>query len=326
MLEQQTKSHVIHSSLPDPLSQRLRFEVEQTLHALYADVSLIDQLDSLYLPFANWLSNKVGRREGPMIVGLGGAQGCGKTTFASIVSRILVKGFDLNAVVISLDDLYSTRQDRLNFADQTTSLFSVRGVPGTHDVTLAMNLFQRARQLKDGEVMMFPCFDKSIDERKAVHLCKEVRGPIDVILFEGWCVGAPEMKGDLHSPLNALERDRDKQGVWRQSVNELLKNEYRELFSMLDLMVWMQAPNYDIVYEWRNKQERLLEAHLHDIHGVLLDTLDLKVMSPEELKGFMQYYERLTRHMLAVMPERADVLMRLDEHQGVQEVRYPTEH
>ncbi len=326
MLERQVNSHMNHSSLPDPLSQRLRFEVEQTLSALYADASLIDQLDSLYLPFATWLSKKAGRRDGPLILGLGGAQGCGKTTFASVVSRILVKGFDLNAVVISLDDLYSTRQDRLMFADKTTPLFSVRGVPGTHDVTFAMNLFQRARQLKDGEVMMFPCFDKSIDERKAVHLWKEVRGPIDVILFEGWCVGSPEITGDLSSPINVLERDKDTQGVWRQSVNELLKNEYRELFSMLDLMVWMQAPNYDIVYQWRNKQERLLEAHLLDIHGVLLDTLDLKVMSPEELKDFMQYYERLTRHMLAVMPERADVLMRLDEGQSVQEVRYPTEH
>ncbi|BFM49554.1 hypothetical protein [Marinomonas sp. THO17] len=326
MWKQDRRSEIDRSNLPDPLSHRLRFEVEQTLHSLYAEADLADQIDSLYLPFANWLSSKLGNNEGPLILGLSGPQGCGKTTFANVVSRILIKGFELNAVVISLDDLYSSRQDRLKFAEQYSPLFKVRGVPGTHDVNLAISLFERAKQLKDGEVMKFPRFDKSLDDRKAVHLWQEVQGPIDVILFEGWCVGSPVMKQDLSAPINGLEQEKDADGVWRSKVNDLLADDYHTLFNMIDLMVWMQAPNYDVIYEWRNKQERLLEAHLYDIHGGVLDTLDLKVMSAEELKGFMQYYERLTRHLLSVMPERVDVLMRLDESQSVLEVKYPTEH
>ena len=114
--------------------------------------------------------------------------------------------------------------------------------------------------------------------------------------------------------------------MWRNTVNQRLGSDYKELFGKIDLMAWMQAPNYDVVYDWRNKQERVLENHLYDIHGILLDTIDLKVMSSDELRRFMQYYERLTRHMLMVMPERADVLFKLNRKQEVVEMRFPVEH
>lgn len=308
------------------LSQRLRFDVEQTLSRLYADASLADQLDDVYLPFSSWLSQKAKAGRGPLIVGVGGAQGCGKTTFCHVVSRILSKGFDLNCIVLSLDDLYSTRHDRLKFAKQTHELFSVRGVPGTHDVDFALMLFDRLKNLKEGEVMKLPCFDKSIDDRKPVHLWQEVQGPVDVVLFEGWCVGSPPIKGDIGAALNALEDNMDKDGRWRGAINQQLKGRYHDLFSKIDLMVWMQAPNYDVVYHWRDKQERLLESHLHDIHGILLDTIDLTVMSTDELKQFMQYYERLTRYLLSVMPKRADVLFSLDHQQSVVAMQFPAEH
>lgn len=327
MFKQQSKSnYIIPSSQPASLSYRLRFEVQQTLASLYADPSLIDQIDRLYLPFSSWLDKKANVEQGVLFVGVGGAQGCGKTTFCSVISRVLRKGFDLNCIVLSLDDLYSTRYDRLKFADQTTPMFSVRGVPGTHDIELAMILFDRLKSLKEGEVMRLPCFDKSTDDRKAVHLWYEVQGPVDIVLFEGWCVGAPPIHNILDDPINQLEKDRDADGVWREIMNQRLKQDYKDLFAKIDLMVWMQAPHYDVIYHWRNKQERMLESHLHDIHGVLLDTIDLKVMSETELKRFMQYYERLTRHLLTVMPEHADVLLKLNEMQEVIDVRFPIEH
>lgn len=326
MFKQNNKSNYMHSSQPDSLSHRLRFEVERTLASLYAAPSLIDQLDSLYLPFSNWLDKKSSAGQEPLFVGVGGAQGCGKTTFCSVISRVLRKGFDLNCIVLSLDDLYSTRHDRLKFAKQTTDLFSVRGVPGTHDVELAMTLFERLKNLKEGEVMRLPCFDKSIDDRKAVHLWQEVQGPVDVVLFEGWCVGAPPIRNILNLPINQLEQEMDADGLWRKTINQFLTQDYKTLFSKIDLMVWMQAPHYNVIYGWRNKQERMLENHLHDIHGVLLDTIDLKVMTEKELKHFMQYYERLTRHLLAVMPSQADVLFKLNEAQEVIDVRFPVEH
>jgi D-glycerate 3-kinase len=35
-------------------------------------------------------------------------------------------------------------------------------------------------------------------------------------------------------------------------------------------------------------------------------------MSNSEVEAFIRHYERLTRHLLAEMPARADVLVRLD--------------
>jgi D-glycerate 3-kinase len=35
-------------------------------------------------------------------------------------------------------------------------------------------------------------------------------------------------------------------------------------------------------------------------------------MSDEEVARFVSHYERLTRHILAEMPERADIVVRLD--------------
>ena len=314
-------------NLPASLAERLRFEVEQTLKELYADESLADRLDDLYLPFARWVSQYSRPKHEPLVLGMGGPQGCGKTTFCTVVSHVLAKGFGLNAIVVSLDDLYLTQKDRQAFADQTHPLFATRGVPGTHDTQLALSIFDRLKQLQEGEVMYVPKFDKSLDDRKPVYHWQEVAGPVDVIFFEGWCVGAePMSEASLADPINRLEADKDAEGVWRRAVNEQLSQDYQRLFSLIDVQIWMQPPSFDVVYRWRNKQERVLEEHLHDIHGGVLDTLDLKVMSPQALKGFMQYYERITRHMICSMVQSADVQFSLDEHQTVIKSKLPVSH
>ncbi|WCN12119.1 hypothetical protein GV054_03385 [Marinomonas mediterranea] len=314
-------------SMPGSLSQRLRFDVEQTLKSLYADESLADRIDDLFLPFSNWVRERSRPNVGPLILGMSGAQGCGKTTFCTVVSHILKKGFDLNAVVLSLDDLYLTRSDRMKYSQEAHDLFSVRGVPGTHDVELADTIIQRLKELKDGEVMFLPVFDKSMDDRKPVHRWTQVEGPVDVVFFEGWCVGLGEMpRKTLQEPINELEATRDSNGEWRRLVNDHLKHGYRALFEHIDILLWMRAPNYEVVYEWRNKQERTLEDHLYDIHGGILDTLDIKVMSSDELKEFMQHYERLTRFMLSSMSGRADVVFTLNSAQKVIHWEVPIEH
>lgn len=316
-----------HHNLPASLADRLRFEVEQTLKGLYADESLVERIDDLYLPFVKWVSQYSRPKHGPLILGLGGPQGCGKTTFCSVVSRMLTKGFGLNAIVVSLDDLYLQRSDRLMFAQKKHPLFATRGVPGTHDIKLALTLFERLKHLQAGEVMYIPTFDKSLDDRKPVQKWQEVSGPVDVILFEGWCVGAkPMTETMLIDPINVLEKDKDPDGIWRAEVNRQLENQYKTLFDLIDVQMWMQPPSFDVVFDWRNKQERVLEAHLHDIHGGVLDTLDIKVMSPIVLSGFMQYYERLTRHMICSMLQHADVQFVLNSGQRIMEMHLPREH
>jgi D-glycerate 3-kinase len=46
-------------------------------------------------------------------------------------------------------------------------------------------------------------------------------------------------------------------------------------------------------------------------------------MSPTEVTRFVAHYERLTRHMLRTLPERADLVLELDREHAVAAVAAP---
>src|SRR5690606_29727041 len=119
-------------------------------------------------------------------------------------------------------------------------------------------------------------------------------GPIQVLVFEGWCVGAvAQDSAALAKPINELERECDPHQTWRTYVNEALRLEYPRLFGRLDALVLLQAPAFDVVYEWRLEQERKLRASVGAGRGIMGDG---------EIARFIAHYERLTRHISSEMP------------------------
>ena len=72
----------------------------------------------------------------PVIIGLHGCQGSGKTTLADYLRTSLTKR-GIPACSISLDDFYLTKQQRIQLAEDVHPMFRTRGVPGTHDIDLA---------------------------------------------------------------------------------------------------------------------------------------------------------------------------------------------
>jgi len=232
----------------------------------------------------------------PILVGLCGPQGCGKSTLAGKVDRAL-KTLGRSSVVLSIDDLYLTRQERGRLAADVHPLLAVRGPPGTHDMALAAVVLDALLQ---GTPVRLPRFDKGRDDRLGDQPL--VVGPTDVILFEGWCVGARAEPADaLAEPVNALEREEDPESVWRAYVNQALAGSYRALFDRLDLYVLLQAPSFDVVVGWRQEQE----------HG--LRRRSGAGMSDPQVARFVQHYERLSRHIAREAPHRADVVVWLDE-------------
>lgn len=126
-------------------------------------------------------------------------------------------------------------------------------------------------------------------------------GPVDVILFEGWCVGArAQGAAALVQPVNALERLEDPDGIWRTYVNDQLDGPYQPLFGMLHDLVLLQPPGFEVVAGWRAEQEAKLRARTG------------KGMDAAELDRFLAHYERLTRWILTEMPDRADWVVPLD--------------
>lgn len=237
---------------------------------------------------------------GPLVLGLCGAQGSGKSTMAGRVADDLRHG-GWRVLLLSLDDLYLTKADRQKLTREVHPLLATRGVPGTHDVALGLRLLDGAA--RPGRLAV-PQFDKGRDDRAPRVQWPIVETPVDLVLFEGWCVGAlPQSEDELARPVNELERLDDEGGTWRRYVNAQLGGAYRPLFDRLDALVLLAAPGFEVVSRWRNQQE--------------LGMAGGPAMSGAEIDRFVQHYERLTRHILREMPQRADLVLQLGEERRV---------
>lgn len=270
-----------------------------------------------YRAVANWIAMRVRAGEAAAsgtglascpVIGINGAQGSGKSTASRFIQEHLAAAEGLRSAVMSLDDFYLPRASRLALSTEVHSLLATRGVPGTHDVLLGIELLDRLRQLREGESLWMPRFSKADDDRAPVEHGNVIAEPVDVVLFEGWCVGTPpQALSELAEPVNALEADEDADGRWRRWVNQRLASDYARWFSRLDAIVFLQVPDFDCVHRWRWQQEQDT-ARLASAAGAAL-------LSRQAIGRFIQYYQRLSLHALRVMPAIADVRVILrDDH------------
>jgi D-glycerate 3-kinase len=243
------------------------------------------------------------------VAGVCGAQGSGKSTAVKFL-KLLLEDAGARVAVLSLDDLYLTREERAALAERVHPLLGTRGPPGTHDVALGLAVLDGLTALDPRARTPLPRFDKALDTRAPPSEGDVFVGSADIVLFEGWCVGAvAQDEADLADPLNALERTRDTGGVWRRHVNAALAGPYQELFGRTGVLVLLEAPAFEAVLACRTEQERKLRARA---------AAGSRVMSDAEVAVFIQHYERLTRHILAEMPGRCDVRISLGEDRSVQ--------
>jgi D-glycerate 3-kinase len=267
-----------------------------------------DLVKALCIPLAQALAERAARSHGCVIVGLSGAQGTGKSTVAQLVCVLLKEGFGLNAILLSLDDYYLTRAARKALARDRHPLLETRGVPGTHDVDALHTALKALRVASTGDTLELPQFSKADDDRLPDP--RRVAGPFDVVVFEGWCVGAPsQVNSALVEPINALERESDGDASFRTFVNAQLAQRYAQLWNELDMLVYLAAPSFETVRAFRTEQEQKLHRSAQaGARGL---------MSDAQVQHFTEYFERVTRHMLQDMPGRADLVVRLDANRRV---------
>jgi len=270
------------------------------------DNDLEQALIDIYVPLAASLVQQTEDHHSPRVIGINGAQGSGKTTLCTLLKVVIEEGFAKRVAAFSIDDIYLTHAERKTLAKEIHPLLETRGVPGTHDVTLGLDLLAGLRELKSGQTMSIPLFDKAIDDRSAEENFRQVTGPIDLVLFEGWCVGVKAQREEaLAIAVNSLERLEDPDQIWRSYVNKQLQKDYKELFNQIDFLVMLKIPGMTSVMEWRSKQESKL--------GRTSAQSGRKIMNAAELQRFIMHYERLTRATLTEMPDRADLVFELDE-------------
>ena len=253
--------------------------------------------------FWRGLSEEIAMRamDGPVVVGINGAQGSGKSTLCQFLEVLLVE-HNQRSATLSIDDLYLTKAERERLGREVHPLLATRGVPGTHDAALGLSLIEDFRAGRDLDL---PRFDKSVDDRSPER--ETVKGPLQVLLFEGWCLGAvPQDEAALAEPVNDLEATEDPDLAWRRYVNEALDGAYKALFGELDMLVMLKVPDFAAVRRNRALQEDKLRARNPGAPGL---------MDEAALARFLDQDERLTLHMLAEMPARADLVIEVGRDQ-----------
>ena len=270
-------------------------------------------IKSFLIPISFWIAKKVNKKK-LLIIGLAGGQGSGKTTISSILTLILQKYFKLNVFKVSIDDFYKTRKDRRLLAKDKHSLLMTRGVPGTHDIDLMLNFFKKIKG-KNFKSLQIPKFDKAVDDRCPKSLWHKIKSRPDVLIFEGWCVGArAQSSSELKRPINLFEKNYDQDVKWRSFVNNQLKTKYKRLFIQLDGLLYLKAKNFSLLKEWRLKQERKLWSHKKN-------KKKLKIMSSEDVINFMQTYQRITQQMFKDALKGASIIMNLNSNHQIQSIK-----
>ena len=272
----------------------------------------IGQFENYYFPVSKKIFTDFSKDKKTKIIGLTGGQGSGKSTISSILKIILKENFNLNTVIFSIDDFYKTLKDRKIMSKKVSPLFLTRGVPGTHDAKLLYKCLKLLKKKKFKKVLI-PRFDKSSDDRLSKNKWQKVKIKPDIVIFEGWCVGVtPQRKKELIVSINSLEKYEDKKKIWRNKVNNELKNAYKRIFKLIDKMIFLKVPSFKHVYKWRLLQERKLK----------ITSKGKKIMNALQVKNFIMHYERLTKHMLKSFDKKADMVIKIDEKHRLKSIKF----
>ena len=227
-----------------------------------------------------------------------GLQGTGKSTIAAqLVALARQRG--IRAVALSIDDFYLDHDARVALGREVHPLLATRGPPGSHDPALACEVVDG---LRDGRPTRLPQFDKIADRRLPVSHWPVMDGA-DLVLFEGWFQKVPPQAPEaLVAPVNALERDEDPDGTWRRYCNDALARDYDPLWARLDRLLFLRGPGFDHVPEWRWQQECTLQAA----------NPGRAAMTQAQVERFVQFFERVSRHGWARLPEIAEWTRTID--------------
>ena len=269
-------------------------------------------IKSYLIPLCFWVSKKVNIKK-PYFVGLAGGQGTGKTTTSSLIKIILSKYFKLDVFRISIDDFYKTRKERISLSKRIHPMLLTRGVPGTHDINMMLNFFKKSKSKKFKRLKL-PIFNKAIDDRYSKKHWYDLKKKPDVIIFEGWCVGAKSEKNNtLKKTINSMEKTKDQKQIWRKYVNDQLKSKYKKLYSQLNCLIYLKAKDFSLLQKWRLKQERKLWVK---------SKVKSKIMSRGDVLNFMQTYQRITQNMFRNMPKYASVIFNLNSNHQIKSAVY----
>ena len=240
---------------------------------------------------------------------IAGSQGIGKSTLIKVLKKNIEKYFKKKIITLSLDDYYLSKDERLKLSKNIHNLLKTRGVPGTHNIKkLKKNIidFEKSKYPID-----IPIFDKLIDDRS--KKIKQEKNKKDILILEGWCCGCPKLeKKFLNKDINKLEMQEDKNRIWRNYYNNNLDNEYKKLFKLFDKTIFLKAPSFNFVLNWRLKQEMTNKSsYKYQIR-----------MNKKEILYFISHYEKITKWMIKKLPNIANLVVSINKKQEITKIKF----
>ncbi len=236
-----------------------------------------------------------------------GAQGVGKSTLLQILEKHLLVFFKKKTLNLSLDNYYLTKKQRVCLSKTKHPLLLTRGVPGTHDSQLLLkNIieFEKSRY-----PIKIPIFNKLKDDRS--KYLKLLNSDYDILILEGWCCGCPPVDSKfLFKNINSLESNKDKKRIWRKFYNQKLKKEYSKIFNRFDEIIFLKTPLFSNIITWRLKQEKMMKKQSNF----------KKSMSKVQIEEFVQYYEKLTKWMIKVLPPISNLTIHIGKDQKIKKI------
>ena len=110
-----------------------------------------------------------------------------------------------------------------------------------------------------------------------------------------------------------MEKKEDPYLIWRNYVNKKIKNEYKKFFAMIDYLIFIKVPNFNMVLKWRLLQERKLKKK---------SFLNKKIMSHVQIKRFVMFYERITLQMMKDLNKCASMVILLKKNHEIKKILF----
>ena len=278
--------------------------IQKEIHITYNKKFSKKYIKDKLIPIINYICSSKSKK-----FLFGGSQGIGKSSFINIISKTIEKFYDKKILLLSLDNYYLSKKQRFLLSKKIHQLLKTRGVPGTHNIK---ELVKNVKQFNQEKYpITTPQFDKLIDDR--IKLNKTIKTKCDILFLEGWCCGSSEIpKKFLYKNINNLEKINDPKNQWRNFYNKKLKIEYKKLFKLFDELIFLKTSSFDNVYKWRLKQEKTNQSK----------NKKLKRMTANEIKVFVQHYEKITRWMIKDLNKKAQIVIQFEKNHKISSINF----
>tara|TARA_Y100001968_G_scaffold326872_1_gene370789 strand:- start:2467 stop:3456 length:990 start_codon:yes stop_codon:yes gene_type:complete len=216
----------------------------------------LDWLWSIYLPLIFHIKNHLISEDKPLIIGISGLPGSGKSTFAENLEKISLK-MQIPLQVISLDDFYLP-SPQLDYAMKGNPWNVPRGLPGSHSIP---EINESIKNFINTGILSAPRFNKALRNGmgdRSGWLKKSSK----VLIFEGWFLGCTPLEDQtilkkdseeyLDPPLTEKEIN------YRALVQDSL-SDYLSIWSKIDTIWHLKAELFSNTSAWKVEQEKKLK-------------------------------------------------------------------